>query len=66
MKRLLLPLLLAAGCRTWEVNAFGVPVTPPPKYMQASSELTKDETIGVIVVLCAMVGVGVAVAVAAD
>jgi len=68
MRRVLLLLLLVAGCRTWEVNAFGVPLgkEPPPKYVQASSELTTDETIGVIVVLCAMVGVGVAVAVAAN
>ena len=26
MKRLLVLLLLVAGCRTWDVNAFGVPV----------------------------------------
>lgn len=68
MKRLLVLLLLVTGCRTWEVNAFGVPIgkEPPPRYVQASSDLTTDETIGVVVVLCAMVGVGVAVALAVD
>jgi hypothetical protein len=66
MKRILVLLLLVAGCRTWDVNAFGVPLGKEPRYVQASSDLTKDETIGVIVVLVAMVGVGVAAAYAWD
>jgi hypothetical protein len=67
MKRLLALLLLVAGCRTWDVNAFGVPLgREPPRHLQASSELTRDETIGVIVVLTAMVGLGVAAAIAWD
>jgi hypothetical protein len=59
-------LALAGGCRTWDVNAFGVPIGEQPRHVQASSELTKDETIGVIVVLTAMVGLGVAAAIAWD
>ncbi len=60
MKRVLVLLLLVAGCRTWDVNAFGVPLgEEPPRHLQASSDLTKDETIGVIVVLTAMVGLSV-------
>ena len=66
MKRLLLLLLLVTGCRTWDVNAFGVPIGEKPRYVQASSDLTTDEKIGVIVVLTAAVAVGVAVALAAD
>jgi len=63
MKRLLLLLLLVAGCRTWDVRAFGVPVDGKERYMTASSELTSEEKIGVIVILAVAIAVPVALAV---
>jgi len=67
MKRLLVLLLLVAGCRTWEVNAFGVPLGEQPRYIQASSDdLSSEEKLGVILILAVAVGAGVAVALAAD
>lgn len=66
MKRILLLLLLATGCRTWDVRAFDIPLDGKERYMAASSELTTDETIGVIVVLGVAIGASVAIAVAAN
>jgi hypothetical protein len=67
MKRLLVLLLLAAGCRTWDVNAFGVPLGEEPRHIQASSDdLSSEEKLGVILILAVAVGAGVAVALAAD
>ena len=66
MRRLLLLFLLAAGCRTWDVRAFDVPLDGKERYMTASSELTKDETIGVIVVVGVAIGASVALAMAAN
>ncbi|MCK6460789.1 MAG: hypothetical protein L6Q95_12965 [Planctomycetes bacterium] len=67
MKRLLVLLLLATGCRTWDVNAFGVPLgEEPPRHVQASSDLSGEEKLGVILILAVAVGAGVAVALAAD
>jgi hypothetical protein len=63
MKRLLLLLLLVAGCRTWDVRAFGVPLDGKERYMTASSELTSEEKIGVIVILAVAIAVPVALAV---
>ena len=66
MKRILLLLLLATGCRTWDVRAFDVPLDGKERYMTASSDLTTDEKIGVIVVVGVAIGASVALAVAAD
>jgi hypothetical protein len=67
MKRLLLLLLLATGCRTWEVNAFGVPLNgEPPRHVQASSDLSTEEKLGVILIVGIAVAGAVAIAVAAD
>ncbi len=66
MKRILLLLLLAAGCRTWDVRAFDVPLDGKERYMAASSELTTDEKIGVIVVVGVAIGASVALALSAD
>ncbi len=65
MKRLLLLLLLITGCRTWEVNAFGVPLGEKPR-VSANSELTSDEKVGVIVVVGVAIAASVAIAVAAN
>jgi len=66
MKRLLLLLLLVTGCRTWEVNAFGVPIGEQPRYVTASSsDLSGEEKVGVIVILAVAIGAGIAVALAA-
>ncbi len=62
MKRLLLLLLLVAGCRTWDVRAFGVPLAGKERYMTASSDLTSEEKIGVIVILAVAIAVPVAIA----
>ena len=68
MKRFLVLLLLVAGCRTWDVNAFGVPVggDTEPQMVSANMELTSEEKVGVIVVLAVAVGATVAIALAAD
>ena len=67
MRRLLLLLALAAGCKGWNVNAFGVPIDgkerPEPK-VAANFELTSEEKVGVIVVLAVAIGVTVAIATA--
>jgi hypothetical protein len=66
-RRLLLLVLLVTGCRTWEVNAFGVPLREePPRHVQANSDLSTEEKLGVILILAVAVGAGVAVALAAD
>ena len=64
MKRLLLLLLLATGCRTWDVRAFDVPLDGKERYMAASSDLSTDEKIGVIIIVGIAVGGAVALAVA--
>ncbi len=66
MRRTLLLLLLVTGCRTWDVNAFGVPLGEEPRHVQASSDLSGEEKLGVILILAVAVGAGVAVALAAD
>ena len=64
MKRLLLLLLLATGCRTWDVRAFDVPLDGKERYMTASSELSTDEKVGVIIIIGVAVGASVALALA--
>ncbi len=66
MKRLLVLLLLLTGCRTWEVNAFGVPLGEKPRYVSASSELTSEEKVGVAIVVGVAIAASVALAVAAN
>ena len=65
-RTLLLLFLLGASCRTWEVNAFGVPVGKEPRYvMAASDDLTTEEKLGVLLIVGLLVGASVAVALAA-
>lgn len=66
MKRFLLLLALASGCKTWDVRAFGVPVDGKERYVSASSDLTGEEKVGVIIILAVAIGGAVALAVAAD
>lgn len=67
MRRFLLLFLLLAGCKTWDVRAFDIPLNgKEPRYVAASSELSTEEKWGVIVVVVAAVGVGIAVAAAAN
>jgi hypothetical protein len=66
MRRVLLLLLLATGCRTWEVRAFGVPLREEPRRVSASTDLTTEETLGVILILAVAIGGSVAVALAVD
>jgi hypothetical protein len=63
VKRLLLLLALFSGCKTWNVNAFGVPLDGKERYVSAAAELSSEEKVGVIVVLAVAIGVGVAIAV---
>ena len=68
MRRLLILslLFLATGCRTWDVRAFDVPLDGKERYMTASSELTTDEKVGVIVVVGVAIGASVAIALSAN
>jgi len=66
MKRLLLLFLLVAGCHSWDVRAFGVPVGKEPRYVVASSDdLTTEEKLGVIMIVAIAVAVPVAIALSA-
>jgi hypothetical protein len=68
VRRALVLILLAAGCRTWDVNAFGVPLGEQPRHVVAASDedLSTEEKLGVILLVGVAVGAGIAVAVAAD
>jgi hypothetical protein len=64
VKRLVLLLCLVGGCRTWDVRAFDVPLNGKERYMTASSELSSEEKVGVIIILGVAIGAGVAIALA--
>jgi hypothetical protein len=69
MKRVLLLLLLVAGCRTFEVNAFGVPLRGEPRYLSASTDdegLSTEEKLGVILLVGIAIGGAIALGAAAS
>ena len=66
MRRFLLLLALVSGCKTWDTRAFGVPLDGKERYMAASSELSSEEKVGVIIILVVAIGGAIAIAAAAD
>jgi len=58
-----------AGCRTWDVRAFNVPLNgkgPRPELLSANSDLSGEEKAGVILIVGVAVGASVAIAMAAN
>lgn len=67
MKRFLLLFLVFAGCKTWDVRAFDIPLNgKEPRYVAASSELSSEEKWGVIVIVAVAVGATIAIAAASN
>jgi len=66
---LLLCFLPLAGCRTWDVRAFDIPLNgkePRPELMSANAELSSEEKAGVILIVGVAIGASVAIALAAN
>jgi len=66
---LTLCLLPLAGCRTWDVRAFDIPLNgkePRAELLSANSELSSEEKLGVLLIVGVAIGASVAIAVAAN
>lgn len=60
LRRLLIPIALVAGCRTWDVRAFNVPLTEKePRLMAAAEEHDGFSIWAIIAMVAADVAVGI-------
>lgn len=59
MRRLLICLTLAIGCRSFEVRAFDVPISGEPRWTTAAADDSLVTPLAVVLGVAFVVGVGV-------